>query len=521
MSKWVSIFMAVAITAAASHAYAAQDDTTIAAIKRQLAQQSKAIAQQKAQLDAQQLLITLLEKKLTSQDKAPGAAVAESRTQDLKSAQMAQASQPDVAPPKPREVALQSQPDTASAGAQPAVPAQSVPIPLTSAGQATEEKTRPTLLVTLLEKRLSSQRKAPGSAIAEATTQDLKLAQASQPDAASAGASPAVSAQSAPTPLTPVGQAPEDKSRPPEIQTIASLGGVLTRAGTFVIEPYAEYVHTSLNQFTFEGVQVIDALLIGTINAGRTQQDLGLAGLTVRYGITDELEVEARVPYIYRAQNFVGTLLNSSNNVLDKSAHGSGLGDIEGALHYQINDGSGGWPFFVGNIRYKSDSGVGPWDVGYNPDGSAQKLPTGSGFSAINPSLTVIYPTDPAVLYGNFGWIHNFDTNRAVTINQSLITQIRPGDTYSGSFGIGISLNDDVSFSLGYEQDYIQATTELVNGAKQNAQSLMAGELAFGLSLKTVNQNSINLGLNVGVTRDAPDVALTLRTPFTFGPFSP
>ncbi|HEX3755368.1 MAG TPA: autotransporter outer membrane beta-barrel domain-containing protein [Rhizomicrobium sp.] len=329
-------------------------------------------------------------------------------------------------------------------------------------------------------------------------------------------AQPATGTSNNAAPPVQVGEAPEDKDHPPEIQTIASVGGVLTRPGVLVLEPYAEYVHTSLNQFTFEGVQIIDALLIGVINAGRTEQDLGLLGGALRYGLTDGLELEARFPYVYRAQQDTGVLLNSSNTVVSSSAHGSGLGDIEAALHYQFNDGSGSWPFVIGNLRFKSDSGSSPWDVAYNSNGSPRTLPTGSGFSALNPSVTAIFASDPAVLYANAGWIHNFQDGATLTLNNTAITDINPGDTYSASFGMGMALNDTVSFSLGYEQDYIEATTERVNGGRQKAPSLLAGELALGFTLRTSERNSINLGLNVGVTRDAPDVELVLRTPFAF-----
>ena len=68
-------------------------------------------------------------------------------------------------------------------------------------------------------------------------------ASASQPAAASVspagGSAQPVTEASNASPPVQVGQAPEDKDHPPEIQTIASVGGVLTRPGVLVLEPYA------------------------------------------------------------------------------------------------------------------------------------------------------------------------------------------------------------------------------------------------------------------------------------------
>jgi hypothetical protein len=42
----------------------------------------------------------------------------------------------------------------------------------------------------------------------------------------------------------------------------------------------------------------------------------------------------------------------------------------------------------------------------------------------------------------------------------------------------------------------------------------MAGQLAVGLTMKRSDMDAVNVGLNMGVTRDATDIALILRAPF-------
>jgi len=36
---------------------------------------------------------------------------------------------------------------------------------------------------------------------------------------------------------------------------------------------------------------------------------------------------------------------------------------VEVGAHYQINHGQDGWPYFIGNLRYKSNTGKGPFEV--------------------------------------------------------------------------------------------------------------------------------------------------------------
>src|SRR5262249_18495223 len=152
---------------------------------------------------------------------------------------------------------------------------------------------------------------------------------------------------------------------------------------------------------TFEGVDFVSAVQIGTISAGHEARDLVDGGVTVRTGVTKRLELEAKVPYVWRQDSFTNNVITVNNVRQTTTANGDGLGDVEVAAHYQVNDGQNDWPFFIANMRLKTDTGTSPYTVSYNADGSPHTLATGSGFMAIEPSMTVIYPTDPAVLFGN------------------------------------------------------------------------------------------------------------------------
>ncbi len=199
-------------------------------------------------------------------------------------------------------------------------------------------------------------------------------------------------------PETPVGQ-PEQKERP-QVSTISDVGGVLTPKGTLTLEPTLEYDNSQVNRFFFAGTEIVNAVFIGGLEAENARQNTLIAGLNGRYGITNRLEANIRLPYVYR---FDRTSNGPANETLQNSVYGNDIGDIEAGLHYQINQPTGGGAYYVANLRVKSDTGTSPFDVPFNVLGQQTRLPTGSGAWAVEPSLTVLYPSDPVVLYGNLG----------------------------------------------------------------------------------------------------------------------
>ncbi|MGH9957681.1 MAG: transporter, partial [Pyrinomonadaceae bacterium] len=245
---------------------------------------------------------------------------------------------------------------------------------------------------------------------------------------------------------------------------------------------------------------------------------------------TNRLELEAKVPYVYRSDNLSVTIPTLPRDPqsgeppeIARGLNGDGLGDIELALHYQINRGLNGWPFFVGNVRWKSDTGEGPFDVDRDAFGVETELPTGSGFHSLEPSVTVLYPSDPAVFFANIGYLLNMEDD----IDMTFVTQIDapsgeetqtigtvdPGDVFRFSFGMGYALNERSSFTLGYKHDFINETDTEINSVTVPSASLDVGSLLVGWGYSITNRFATNLNLELGITDDAPDVLMTLRVP--------
>lgn len=305
---------------------------------------------------------------------------------------------------------------------------------------------------------------------------------------------------------------PKHKKRAPEIPALADEGGVLTNKGTFVLEPSLGYTRSSALRVAIEGFTVIPALSIGSFTISQVDRDTFTSALTARYGITNRFEIEGRVPYIYRNDTTLSRPIGSgSNSDILQEADGNNLGDIEAAVHYQINNGKHGLPYFVGNLRFKSRTGEDPFEVDIDPNTGLQKeLPTGSGFYGLQPSVTAIFPSDPVVFYANLGYMFNFQ--RDIGGNYG---EINPGDNASASFGMGFSINERSSFSLGYSHDTVFKTEQNGNTIP-NSQVLQVGVLNIGYAYTITPKVNVNLNIGAGLTDDAPDAQLTLRVPIAF-----
>lgn len=326
------------------------------------------------------------------------------------------------------------------------------------------------------------------------------------------------------TPTQPVGQAPQQER--PQVAVISDQGGVLTPKGHLVVEPSVQYVHTSNNVLTFRGVSLQDTVLIGVIEASNADRDLVSPALTFRYGVTSDLELEAKIPWVYRSDRLTFLIPQAGQPDLQRHQDTSGdsLGDIEFAAHYQITDSP---PYLIGNLRFKTTTGKGPFDIKRDSQGIDQESATGSGFYAVEPSLTVLYPTDPAVLFATFTYQWNIGSNVNTKIGSTKIGQVDPGDSVGIALGMGFAVNDDLSFSLGYKYSYYFATTEHVattsNGittkGTEKSNTLQLGSLLFGLGYRLTPSVGVNLDGEVGITSDAPDMTITLRVPISLDIF--
>jgi hypothetical protein len=327
-----------------------------------------------------------------------------------------------------------------------------------------------------------------------------------------------------------VGRAPEQQAqRTPEVAPIFETPGVLTPRGKAIFEPSIQYGYSSSNRVALVGYTVIPALLIGLLDVREVKRNSTTGSATIRYGVGNRMEIEAKVPYVYRSDSTVSRELftgTAAERAFETS--GKGVGDVEIGARYQLNEGGADKPYYIAGLRFKSRTGRDPFEVttdcqtrciGQNVTGTGLPLdlPTGSGFYSLQPSLTWLLPSDPAIFFGTFSYTHNFKrSNIYRTVQEGereLLGTIDPGNVLGFNVGMGLALNEKASFSIGYDHNS-------VSRMRQNGQvipgsvRIQLGTLLLGGSYRLSNNRTLNLSVGAGLTRDTPDVTLMVRMPF-------
>ena len=159
-----------------------------------------------------------------------------------------------------------------------------------------------------------------------------------------------------------VGVAPSAEAPPmPQVAQIFDEPGILTPRGKFVFEPSLQYGYSSNNRVALVGYTVIPAMLIGLVDVREVKRNTLIAALTGRWGVTNRLELEAKMPYVYRSDSTVSREIftgSANDNVFDTS--GNGIGDVELAARYQLIDGKDNWPYMVGGAALQDAHRQGP-----------------------------------------------------------------------------------------------------------------------------------------------------------------
>lgn len=328
----------------------------------------------------------------------------------------------------------------------------------------------------------------------------------------------------------PVGQAPPKDNRPPEVAPIFDQPGVLTPKNKLIIEPSYQFGYSALDRVALIGYTVIPAILIGLIDARQVKTTVQTATLAARYGITNRLEFEIRVPYVWANTDTISREIftgSATDRVFTTSGHD--IGDIEATARYQINDGGPDKAYYIGWLRFKSRTGRDPFEVTTdcvqrceeNATGTGLPLqsPTGTGFYSLQPGVTWLYPSDPVVFFGNVSYLYNFARNNVsrnlVLSGTEFLGKVKAGNIVDVSVGMGLALNEKASISIGYDQSWVGAVKQN-NQTVPGSTKLVQGTLLLGGSWRFNEKRTLNFTLGVGVTRDTPDATVTVRVPMMY-----
>ncbi len=304
-----------------------------------------------------------------------------------------------------------------------------------------------------------------------------------------------------------------DAKRAQTVADVIDRPGVLTPAGQFGVEASLNYSQNSSNKVSIVGYTVLPALVIGLIEVSDSDRTTITAGLTGRYGLTNSTELEVRIPFVYRNDQISARPISSgaSDETINKDLDGGGIGDVEFAIRHQFNFETA--PYWIGSMRFKSDTGKSPYEINVDPlTNVLDSAPTGSGFWSVEPGISMIYPTDPAVLFASVSYIYNFKNDFDISGEN---TEIDLGDTISLGAGLGFAINRDLSLSFGLSHQTILKSK--VNGRTDDeAKLLQLDSLTMGINYALSPTTSLNVSAQAGLTEDTPDFQLNVRVPFTF-----
>jgi hypothetical protein len=296
----------------------------------------------------------------------------------------------------------------------------------------------------------------------------------------------------------------------PPLVSAQTAGGTAPKQSEEDVQKQAEESKRAQDIFLREQLVLFQQgelqLEFGTVYTQETREQFGLLNnvvmpakitvnsvnpiLTLRYNLIDNLELDVNIPFVAvrRQIDFGVTRIHTDEQ---------GLGDISGALRYQLWYERGARPSVILDVNGKTHTGdIGPLHTG---DGTL----IGTGHWNVGAGITLVKTVDPVVFFGRLGYTYTIERNG-----------VDPGDEIAYRMGMGFSLNDRVSFNMQVLGTYVEPVE--LNGAKITDSSLNIISLQFGVTVLLAKHLFIEPSVNMGLTDDAADVGVGLSVPFQF-----
>src|SRR5690554_1783169 len=103
------------------------------------------------------------------------------------------------------------------------------------------------------------------------------------------------------------------------------------------IEPGITYSYSDRSQLALSGFLVLDAIFLGTIDVDTVKSHTTTFDLNFRYGLSNRLEWELNLPYVYRSSTYqTAGAGGASNSYVETDVSQGDLGDIRTSLYYRL-----------------------------------------------------------------------------------------------------------------------------------------------------------------------------------------
>ncbi|NOR70102.1 MAG: hypothetical protein GQ532_10490 [Methylomarinum sp.] len=294
----------------------------------------------------------------------------------------------------------------------------------------------------------------------------------------------------------------------------------------FTFEVGASYSRFNRAQINLSGFLVLDAIFLGSISVDETESDVVTTDLTARYGITDRMQVDFNAPFLYRTTNFFkgnvgGESAGSAEADVDT---GPELADINFGVSYQILPESADLPDIVWNVRVKAPTGTDPYGIGTveleNGLIVPESLPSGNGVWAMSSGFSFVKTVDPAVIFANINFFHNFETDfDNIGGNTPTPGSIALGNAYQYGLGMAFALNERLSMNFSFTQRFSDKAKIKAEGGEWASiigSNANVASLNMGMTFALSKHLTMVTNLGVGLTSDAPDVQLGVKFPYRF-----
>lgn len=265
-------------------------------------------------------------------------------------------------------------------------------------------------------------------------------------------------------------------------RTLVRSGALLLRPGQIELEPTLSYSRaetTSADLFNVSG----GAAAIGAQT--RVRADRG-ADLTLRAGLPFDAQAEIGIAGVSAERTVTSSVNGQAQTTRVRE---TSLGDLRVGLAKSLLRERGALPDVIGRVT---------WDT--NTGSSNGALGAGSGFNEVEAGLVAIKRQDPLVFVGG------------VQVRRALERDgLRPGNAYSGQANVSLAVSPETSLRMGVRFTRIEQAR--LNGATLVGTQATPISLSLGAGTVVGKQRFVDVGVEIGLTEDAPQIALGVSMP--------
>ncbi|MDE3207882.1 MAG: hypothetical protein KGL58_03460, partial [Pseudomonadota bacterium] len=294
----------------------------------------------------------------------------------------------------------------------------------------------------------------------------------------------------------------------------------------FSFEAGLTYSRFDRRQIDLSGFLALDAIFLGHIAVDSIKSDILTLDLTGRYTFTPRSQISVDAPFLWRSTEYLSGGSGNSGTTLQSYRNTSPwkMGDLSIGYYYQLKPETVKWPDIVWNAQVKFPTGTDPYGIKIinvpGTGGNLQvpaSLPTGNGLYAISTGFSFIKTVDPAILFADINYYHNFSRHfQDISTAPGVVApgDIELGDSIEADIGTAFALNDKMSLSLSYQEQVTKSAKTRLDGQSWQGitgSSANAAVMNIGATYATTPNNAFVFNLGAGLTPDAPNVLVGLK----------